>query len=103
MGEHRSRSDAEKRTLRLDFCIGGESLAQAVQACKRQSTIGLWLNHTARKGTEQESFRLWSLGMFRYALFASSADYWAFMSSDPFFLLKRFVSTAFYTSSAAKI
>lgn len=29
----------EKRTLRLDFCIGGESLAQAVQICKQQAQL----------------------------------------------------------------
>jgi len=29
----------EKRTLRLDFCIGGESLAQSVQACKQQAQL----------------------------------------------------------------
>ena len=30
---------AEKRTLRLDFCMGGDSLAQSEQACKRQAQL----------------------------------------------------------------
>ncbi|WP_348730248.1 TonB family protein [Rheinheimera texasensis] len=30
---------AEKRTLRLDFCMGGESTAQAEQACKRRAQL----------------------------------------------------------------
>ena len=29
----------EKRILRLDFCMGGESIEQAEQACKQQAKL----------------------------------------------------------------
>lgn len=34
-----AKSVAEKRTLRLDFCMGGESTEQAEKACKQQAQL----------------------------------------------------------------
>ena len=34
-----SNATAEKRTLRLDFCMGGESIEQAQEMCKQQAKL----------------------------------------------------------------
>lgn len=34
-----AESVPEKRTLRLDFCIGGESTDQSQKACKQQTQL----------------------------------------------------------------
>mgnify|MGYP000374418433 CR=1 FL=1 len=34
-----SETTSEKRTLRLDFCMGGESTDQAQKACKKQTKL----------------------------------------------------------------
>ncbi len=35
-----AKSVPEKRTMRLDFCMGGESTEQAEKACKQQAQLG---------------------------------------------------------------